>query len=321
MTQNYKAEITSALEQRIGRTHARLRLGIENEHEAQIFGQGLNFFHIENWYSGHSLLRKALKATGLYWSGHRNAGRVLLRENVLRADNIPVDFDDFRILHISDLHTELSYEALANAAKLIENLAYDICVITGDFRALTYGPYEATLRDTEAFCKHINQPIYAVLGNHDTILMVPELERLGIRMLLNEAVPLQRSNCSSQIFLAGIDDAHYFRAENLERAAASIPSDAFAILLSHTPEVYRRAAHCGFNIMLSGHTHGGQICLPGRFAIKLNAVIPRGLGAGAWRHINMKGYTSRGLGTSIVSVRFNCAPEITVHRLRCKRSH
>ena len=70
MTQNYKAEITSALEQRIGRTHARLRLGIENEHEAQIFGQGLNFFHIENWYSGHSLLRKALRlnATTVYKS-------------------------------------------------------------------------------------------------------------------------------------------------------------------------------------------------------------------------------------------------------------
>ena len=67
--------ILSKLEQRLGRLHARQRLGIERDHEAQIFGQGINFFHIENWYSIHSVIRMTLKLTGLYWRGIRNAQR------------------------------------------------------------------------------------------------------------------------------------------------------------------------------------------------------------------------------------------------------
>jgi hypothetical protein len=61
--------IFSMLERRLGRLHANLRLGIETDHEAQIFGQGINFFHIENWYSVHSIIRTALKLMGLYWRG------------------------------------------------------------------------------------------------------------------------------------------------------------------------------------------------------------------------------------------------------------
>jgi hypothetical protein len=60
------------LEQRLGRLHAKLRLGIELDHEAQIFGQGINFFHIENWYSVHSVIRTTLKLVGLYWRGRKN---------------------------------------------------------------------------------------------------------------------------------------------------------------------------------------------------------------------------------------------------------
>src|ERR1700722_4081828 len=64
-------EIREKLERRLGRVHARQRLGIERDHES-IFGHGINFFHIENWYSIHSLFRIALKLTGLYWRGHEN---------------------------------------------------------------------------------------------------------------------------------------------------------------------------------------------------------------------------------------------------------
>jgi hypothetical protein len=64
------------LEERLGRLHAKLRLGIELDHEAQIFGQGINFFHIENWYSVHSVIRMILKLTGLYWLGSMNASQL-----------------------------------------------------------------------------------------------------------------------------------------------------------------------------------------------------------------------------------------------------
>jgi predicted MPP superfamily phosphohydrolase len=113
----------------------------------------------------------------------------------------------------------------------------------------------------------------------------------------------------------GIDDAHFYRVDNIEKAASGIPHNEFSILLSHTPEIYRQAAHADFNVMLSGHTHGGQICVPGGIPIQLNAVLPRRLGAGAWRHHSLAGYTSVGAGASIVTVRFNCPPEITLHHL------
>jgi predicted MPP superfamily phosphohydrolase len=155
--------------------------------------------------------------------------------------------------------------------------------------------------------------IYAVLGNHDSITMVPVLEALGIRTLLNECVAIHRGRAS--IYLAGVDDAHFYRADNIEKAAADIPEDCLSILLSHTPEIYRQAAHAGFDLMLSGHTHGGQICLPGGVPILLEANLPRAFGAGAWRHENMVGYTSVGVGSSVVPVRFNNRPEVTLHRL------
>jgi predicted MPP superfamily phosphohydrolase len=153
-----------------------------------------------------------------------------------------------------------------------------------------------------------------VLGDHDTIQMVPAMEAMGIRMLLNECEVIVRGD--QRIYLAGIDDAHFFRVDNIEKAASQIPKDEFSILLSHTPEIYRQAAHTDFNLLLSGHTHGGQICLPGSIPIILDAVLPRRMGAGAWQYHNMTGYTSVGAGSSVVPVRLNCPPEITLHCLR-----
>jgi hypothetical protein len=98
-------DLLNKLERRLGRLHARQRLGIEADHEAQIFGQGLNFFHIENWYSVHSVIRTALKLTGLYGRGTRNAERVRVRDNDVWSQRLPAKFDGFTLLHISDMHS------------------------------------------------------------------------------------------------------------------------------------------------------------------------------------------------------------------------
>jgi predicted MPP superfamily phosphohydrolase len=145
--------------------------------------------------------------------------------------------------------------------------------------------------------------------------MVPGLEEMRIRMLLNECETILRGD--QLIYLAGIDDAHYYRVDNIEKAASEIPENGFSILLSHTPEIYRQAAHAGFDLLLSGHTHGGQICLPGSTPITLDSVLPRHMGSGPWKHREMVGYTSVGVGTSVVPVRLNCLPEITLHHLQC----
>jgi uncharacterized protein len=305
----------SRLEQRLGAVYARQRLGIETDHEAQIFGHGLNFFHPENWYATPSLIRAVLKATGLYWRGCRNAARVRVRHNDICCGALPQAFDGFTLLHISDPHVEMNESALRRAQELLPGLSYDVCVLTGDYRAATAGPFDGALEGLAAMCAHIKGPIYGVLGNHDTIRMVPGLEDIGIRMLLNECEMLVRGD--QRIYLAGIDDAHFFRVDNIEKAASEIPAGAFSILLSHTPEVYRQAAHAGFALILSGHTHGGQLCLPGQIPITLDSVLPRRMGAGAWTYHTMAGYTSVGLGSSIVAARINCPPEITLHHLRC----
>ena len=145
--------------------------------------------------------------------------------------------------------------------------------------------------------------------------MVPALEEMGVRMLLNESVAIRRGE--QAIHIAGIDDAHFYRVDNIEKSASDIDFDAFAILLSHTPEIYRQAAHAGFRLTLSGHTHGGQLCLPGSIPLTLDSNLPRKYGAGAWEFGGMAGYTSVGVGTSIVAVRLNCPPEITLHHLHC----
>jgi len=310
-----KVEVPDELTRRLGRLHARQRLGIEQAYEARVFRRGINFFHIENWYSIHSVIRTALKLTGLYWRGRRNAARVELRRNTLILPELPPAFDGFTLLHLTDLHVEMNSAALQRVVEMLPDLAYDVAVLTGDFRAQTYGPHEAVLDGLRWFREHLKGPVYGVLGNHDTVRMVPAMERMGIRMLLNETEVIRRGD--QRIHLVGIDDAHYYRVDNIEKAAGDIPHDEFSILLTHTPEIYRQAAHADFNLLLSGHTHGGQICLPGGTPVMLDAKLPRRLGAGAWRHHRMAGYTATGCGSSIVAARFNCPPEITLHRLEC----
>jgi predicted MPP superfamily phosphohydrolase len=307
-------DMLAELEQRVGRLHVRQRLGIEIDHEAQVFGQGLTFFHPENSTATQRVIRIALQLSGLYWRARRNTARVVIRHTDIVSRHLPTRFDGFTILHLSDLHVELNEAAMLRVSELVGELSYDLCVLTGDYRFKTYGPFAAALDGVERVRRHLKGPVYGVLGNHDTIQMVPALEAMGIRMLMNECEVIARDD--QRIYLAGVDDAHFYRMDSIEKAAREIPEGAFSILLSHTPEIYRQAAHAHFALMLSGHTHGGQLCLPGSVPIMLEAVLPRRMGAGRWQYNEMTGYTSVGAGSSVVPVRLNCPPEITMHRLR-----
>jgi hypothetical protein len=307
-------DVLRKLEERLGSSHARQRLEIERDHEAQVFGQGLTFFHLENWYSAPAIIRMALQLTGLYWRARRNAEQVVIKRHDLRFVGLPPLFDGFTILHISDLHVDMNEVAMSNLVRLVEAMQYDLCVLTGDYRGKTFGPFDAAIEGMTKLRAQLKGTIYGVLGNHDTVQMVPALEAIGIRMLLNECEAIVRGE--QRIYLSGIDDAHFYRMDSIEKAALQIPDGEFSILLSHTPEVYRQAAHANFNLMLSGHTHGGQLCLPGSIPIKLEAALPRRMGAGAWRYNEMTGYTSVGVGSSVLPVRLNCPPEVTLHLLR-----
>jgi uncharacterized protein len=309
-----KHDLRDQLEERFGRLHSRQRLGIEDDHEARAARLAQRPLRSRRWYRSPGFVRRTLKLTGLYWWASKNAERIEVRRHPIALARLPAAFDGFTILQISDLHVDINPRAMQRLGEILPQLSYDLCVLTGDYRGKTYGPYEATIEGMARIRPHIAEPVYAVLGNHDSLRMVPALEAIGVRMLVNETEPLLRAG--QRLYLAGVDDAHFYRMDNIEKAAARIPHDAFSILLSHTPEIYRQAAHADFDLMLSGHTHGGQICLPGAIPLTLDSALPRRMGAGSWRYGRMIGYTSVGVGASIVAARINCPPEITLHELR-----
>lgn len=301
------------LEKKIGKLHLKQRLGIESDQKARIFGQGRNFFHIENWLYSNTFIRNTLKLCGLYGLGKRNARHIQCRHNVLPIKNLPEAFNGFTLLHITDLHLDMSPDMPHVLIECVKELEYDICVLTGDYRALTLGPYEPALDGLRQVRSFLKEEVYGVLGNHDSINMVPGMEEMNIKMLLNEAITIQRD--TDAIYLAGIDDPHYYRTDNIEKAYQGIPQDAVSILLSHSPEIYKQAGHADFDVMLCGHTHGGQICLPGGTPVTYNASCPRQYCSGNWHYHQLHGYTSAGSGVSIVDVRLNCPAEVTLHRL------
>src|SRR5262249_19287463 len=132
---------------------------------------------------------------------------------------------------LSDLHVDMSQDAMTRLMPILKEMNYDLCVLTGDYRGQTFGSYEATLVGMSQICAELKRPAYGVLGNHDTVCMLQDLEEMGIRMLLG-------------------------------------------------------------------------------------SVLPRHMGCGPWKYRNLIGYTSVGAGSSVVPVRFNCPPEITLHYLQ-----
>jgi predicted MPP superfamily phosphohydrolase len=302
------------LEDRLGRSLLAQRLKIQTHHVARLFGSGKVWFHIEHIRTLHRIIRGILKASGIYWRGHHNALAVRVNFQELPCPDLPEAFDGFRLLHISDTHIDGNPELIDILIRLIEPLEYDLCVITGDFREGTFEDYDTPARRMIDLRRHIKTDTFAILGNHDAIEMVPVLEEGGIRLLLNEHVSLERGG--STICLAGVDDPHYYETDNLDKAIEGVPEDRFKILLAHSPEICRKAAFAGINLYLCGHTHAGQICLPGGHPLLTNSKCPHECRTGLWQFEEMTGYTSRGAGTSSVNVRFNCPPEITVHTLR-----
>jgi hypothetical protein len=145
--------------------------------------------------------------------------------------------------------------------------------------------------------------------------MVPELESCGIRMLLNETATIRIGDAA--IHVIGLDDAHFYGVENLGKAMDGLEGENFKLLLAHSPEIIHDASRAGVKYYLCGHTHGGQVCLPGSVPLLTNAHCDRTYTVGGWRYENMAGYTSRGAGSSCLPVRFFCPPEVTLHRLSC----
>jgi len=304
------------LEKRIGRNHFGKRLERQVDHSALQFTSSGFRFHWENFEPTFVVLKLVLKLLGLFRRGMQNALDYRVEKRTIWFENLPGCFNGFTILQLSDIHADGIPDHGKRLRELIRTLHFDLCVITGDFRFMTFYDYEKAMAHTETLagslqCEH---GVLSILGNHDFIEMVPLIEAMGIRVLLNEAVPIKRKQ--ETIWVAGVDDCHFYGVDDIPKALSVVPPDGFKVLLAHTPELIGEAARLAIDYYLAGHTHGGQICLPGGFPILTNVHGPRRFVSGSWTYGKMAGHTSRGTGSSGLSVRFFCPPEITLHTLQ-----
>jgi uncharacterized protein len=262
------------------------------------------------------MLSLGVRAIGLWGIGLRNASRPRLVRHDVCLSGLPAEFDGYRILHLSDLHIDFLPELVSQTQRLVRDLDVDLAVLTGDYHA-RYGQEDAELARpyAEIFSAiRARDGIVGILGNHDSAGIADILSSLGATILVNESVALHRDG--AELCLTGTDDVHHYWTPAAKQALEAAPRDRLRIALVHTSELAEAASRLGYALYLTGHTHGGQICLPGGYPV-ITMGMRRAYSAGLWQIGRMVGHTSRGVGTSSVPLRFNCPSEIaliTLHR-------
>ena len=306
--------IPEEIRQRLGEERTERRLHLQEQLVKRKLAQGLGPFALERFFSVNACIGTLISAVGLGERGLLNTLDVRVEEHDVVIPGLPESFQGFRLMQLADLHCDLDSRIMERIAAGIATTPHDAVVLTGDYHNDVRKPFDNSLDAMRRLIPLLHPLRFAVLGNHDFLEKVAPLEEAGLPFLLNEATAIERGG--KRLWICGIDDPHFFRTHDLAKARSVIPAGEPSILLSHSPETYREAARCGYDLHLSGHTHGGQICAPGGIPIYRNAPgCRRDHLAGSWREGKMTGYTSRGTGSAGVVARFHCPPEITVHIL------
>lgn len=273
-----------------------------------------------HWSTFEKILRFStffLKISGLYQRGIRNSLDIKYRELSYSFDDLPEIFDGFSILHLSDLHLDAQDKMQQAIANAIPDGFCDVCVMTGDYRFHTEGTYKQLLEPLKTITNKVRSRngILAILGNHDTGRMIEFEEELGMSFLVNKSVVIEREG--QKLVFTGTDDPFkYFtqRAVNaLEEAG-----EGFKIALVHTTELADSAAANNYRLYLCGHTHAGQICLPGGIPLITHQYEGRKYYSGSWHRNGMRGYTHSGCGVSGIPLRYFSRGEVV--RIVLKRT-
>lgn len=244
------------------------------------------------------------------------SGSVIVERVAVPLPGLPAELDGLTIVHISDLHYGYGRfcrkESVTQITRLISSLDPDLIVFTGDLLDRSADP---AITDTLPL-QGLKAPlgVYAVMGNHDHHFgkekIACSLADSGVEVLVNGSVRVEKGG--RHFWLIGLDDP-LTGDPDLAKAIAPIPLGDFKILLVHTPDFAPRAALAGIQLQLSGHSHGGQIRLPGVGAVycpPLGREYPLGL-----REVpgsSTRVYTNRGLGTTVLPLRLFCTPEVTL---------
>lgn len=227
---------------------------------------------------------------------------------------LPKKLDGFKIIHLSDTHHSpfTTLEHIERVVKVANRLKPDMFLLTGDYVSHEreyIAPVAAVLGDLKA-----KYGVHACLGNHDhwtDAELVTHLFRgEGINMLVNEGFRLETARGS--FWLAGVDDYMVGKTDVAAALRGSFP-DEMKLLLAHNPIIFREAARVGVDLTLSGHTHGGQI----KVRSDEKRILPqRKLKAGLHTRRNSQIYITRGIGTVVVPMRYQCPPEISLLELK-----
>ena len=264
---------------------------------------------------GKRLFFDYLRRFAFYERGFQNAGRIVLNQIPIEVSNLPTAFESYKILHITDLHLDSLAGVEDTICELIDGIPFDLCLFSGDYTRAMAGPFEHILDRVKKIVDAVDarDGVYATLGNHDTHRMLTAFEKMGITFLINETISIYRGK--EKIGVTGLDDPHLYLTDQAVEALHAA-KDGFKIALVHSPELYDVAADCGFDLYLCGHTHGGQICLPGGTPLVTHLRHGRQFFRGLWKHAEMTGYTNPGAGVVSVPLRYNTQSEIALITLR-----
>lgn len=233
----------------------------------------------------------------------------------IRLNRLPKAFDGFRVVQLSDIHHGpfSDREQIERAVETANRLKPDIIALTGD--------YISKERQYAAPCAEMlgklkaRYGVYAVLGNHDhwvdAALLTDLFRAEGITVLINEGMHFEKDGAA--FWLAGVDD-YMVGLEDLPLALAGARDDEMKLLLAHNPIILRRAAQASVDLVLSGHTHGGQVAI--RSERSASGRPRRRMMKGLVRQANTQIYVNRGLGTVVLPIRYGCPPEISLLELR-----
>ncbi len=258
-----------------------------------------------------------------------SGGPIEITRHDVFLPNLDPAFDGMTATLASDIHSSpyMSLQDMKEIVRTINDLKSDLILMPGDFVTDNLDELPPFL---EAFSE-LRAPagIFASLGNHDfdanADIVTGGLETIGIRTLRNENLKLTRNN--RDLYFIGVDEVNDNcvldaidgkDSEHFDAAYKGIPENAASILLCHKPYRFEEYAQTGVGLMLSGHTHGGQIVLArfGRTPITLCSIATRFVDGWFTAESNAKMYVTRGLGVVDIPMRMNCPPEISQFTLR-----
>lgn len=264
----------------------------------------------------------AVLVYGMVWE----AFAVRLTRVRMLCPRLPPKFDGFTLLQISDAHLEVFGRRERKVLKIAQKLTPDVVAITGD---IAFGREAAKVMATIVQAAAASEGTYAVSGNADvrwpkSWAEVQEVLRAeGVEFLLNRHVILRRGE--AQIILAGVEDPHT-GLDDLPKALEGAPPNTFIFLLAHSPCLTIGAVEMGVDVMISGHTHGGQLRLPFVGPLLTRSGHGKELSSGYYPTSrlasflevdpgNLQVFVSRGIGSSFVPLRLLCPPEVTLIEL------